>query len=378
MNNKFGILKPQFDKVSDLGNCMWFMDLFTRRNFTNIDTVLLHKRHIPLLLEHLKKMGAEILDGQKFGIVVNLSLEKIDFVCVVWKHSIVSNKCNFTIATNGTLDDLVKFGASLPIESTDSNGIDVYYYFMSVKNGFCSSDIYVDTSEFRKIYTELYPDIDINELITQYNEAHEPILMLYGDPGLGKTTFIKHILNVGGYNKVAYVKDPKVMEEGEFWSELTSRTFDALIFDDLDIGLLPRRKNENSTFMTQLLSFSDGIFTQGKMKIIITTNQAVKEIDSALVRPGRCFDFIKLNPLERKDALSFWTEILKLDAKGFDAVFGNAQIITQASLMSEAHRQAAVGVRSYIKRGSNTYTLDDKLQSLGIQTSDGEGRKASF
>jgi hypothetical protein len=47
--------------------------------------------------------------------------------------------------------------------------------------------------------------------------------------------------------------------------------------------------------------------------------------------------------------------------------------------MSEAFRMtASVGVRDYIKRGNNKYTLDTKLSELGIQASDGESGKASF
>ena len=310
---------------------------------------------------------------------IEINYEGHEIVAYLREPPHEASRIHLLACTNSTEKILLKFLDKVPTtDAGDATSLDLSYYFISRKNGLTRRELYINIGDFTGIYPGLYPDIDITKLVHQYNNANEPILMLYGDPGVGKTTFIKYMLSHGDFKNAAYIKDPSVMEDGELWSMLTGENYDLVIFDDLDINLLPRRKNSESTFMTQLLSYSDGIFTQGKVKIIITTNQAVKEIDSALVRPGRCFDFLKLNMLDNQDAKKFWVETLKLSDESFDTTFGNKPI-TQAALMSEAFRMnTSIGARDYVKRGNNRYTLDAKLTELGIKASDGESGKASF
>jgi len=263
--------------------------------------------------------------------------------------------------------------------SRSVNDICISYLYHSQSKGFSKNKLYIEKEHLQPIYPELYPDIDIQKLLNSYSHARESILMLYGAPGVGKTTFIKFLLAVGGCISMAYVKDPKVMNMGEMWNNLTSEDYDFVIFDDLDTGLAPRSKaDENNTFMTQLLSFSDGIFHSNKTKIIITTNQKVQEIDGALVRPGRCFDFIHLQPLDRERALFAWTKILKLSEERFNEVFGDQQEITQASLMSEGSLRHSSVNRDYIRNSNRDYTLDQKLAQLNIKVTNSSDGGQSF
>ena len=375
------VLAPSLNGIGDVAVFLPFLNLYKERGFHFLDRLTFRKRHLPDVLKFLTE-----LSGAK---VTKLKTENCFNIEVVWNgHDIVvfvrdisheTSRLHLIATTNSSQEVLIDFLNLVPTADVgDASSLDLAYYYMSTKHGLTSRDLYVTIGDFTNIYPDLYPDIDIAKLVHQYNNANEPILMLYGEPGVGKTTFVKYIIAHGDFKNAAYIKDPRVMEDGELWSSLTGANYDLVIFDDLDINLLPRRKNTESTFMTQLLSYSDGIFTQGKVKIIVTTNQAVKEIDSALVRPGRCFDFLRLNALDRSDAKNFWINTLKLDENTFDTTFSGKEI-TQASLMSEAFRMSSsAGARDYVKRGNNRYTLDAKLADLGIQSSDGESKKASF
>ena len=374
------VIAPNIDGISDLSQFLPFLNLYKERGFHFLERLSFRKRYLPDVMKFLEGLDSRVtkLKGDNcFNF--EIAYEGKEIVAYLREPPHENSRIHLLACTNSDEKTLLKFLNEVPTtDAGESASLDLSYYYLSRKHGLTKRDLYVNIGDFTGIYPDLYPDIDIAKLVYQYNNANEPILMLYGDPGVGKTTFVKYIIAHGDFKNAAYIKDPSVMEEGELWSLLTSENYDLVIFDDLDINLLPRRKNSESTFMTQLLSYSDGIFTQGKVKIIITTNQAVKEIDSALVRPGRCFDFLRLNALDRSDARDFWINTLKLDGNVFDTTF-SCKEITQASLMSEASRMnTSVGARSYVKRGNNRYTLDDKLNALGIKASDGESGKASF
>jgi SpoVK/Ycf46/Vps4 family AAA+-type ATPase len=102
-------------------------------------------------------------------------------------------------------------------------------------------------------------------------------------------------------------------------------------------------------------------------KVVITTNQEIHNIDSALIRPGRCFDFLILEPLTRQQARDIWIKILGLDDEDFKKRFGADEIITQANLMSEYyHINSQMQSRLYNKTGNTHYSINQKIQQLGI------------
>ena len=375
------IIQPNFEDMDDLVKCMPFLNLYKERGFHHLDKLTFRKRFLLDVVAFLTNLNGKVtkLKTQNcYNAEVTFDNNKIVIFIREGNHD--PNRLSLFVMTNGNSNVLVKFLNEVPTDDVgDKKTLDLSYFYMSARSGMSTRDLYVNPEDFKGIYPNLYPDIDIDKLVRQYTNANEPILMLHGEPGVGKTTFVKFMIANGDFKSAAYVKDPKVMEDGEFWGELTGSNFDLIIFDDLDVDLLPRRKNTESTFMSQLLSYSDGIFTQGKVKIIVTTNQSVKEIDSALVRPGRCFDFLRLNALKKDDARKFWCETMNLSLAHFEESFKSPGDITQAALMSEIARlTSSVGLRDYVKFGNNKYTLDDKLAQLGIQTSDGESRSSNF
>lgn len=218
--------------------------------------------------------------------------------------------------------------------------------------------------DLHDIIPDLYPTIDVAKLKENFNSARENILILYGEPGVGKTSFIKYLVATGGYENVAYIKDPVLFSNGELWTSLLDEDYDLVIFDDVDDLFQNRKKNKDAPFVSQLLSFSDGLIRL-KTKVIITTNQELTEIDPALRRPGRCFDFLVLPPLTKDEALEVWKNVLKMDEGQFR--FQDDDIVTQAALMSDYHliTQGAIE-RSYIKKGNKNYSIAEKLKELGI------------
>lgn len=80
--------------------------------------------------------------------------------------------------------------------------------------------------------------------------------------------------------------------------------YDAIVLEDIDYDLNSRK--EGNTFMYKLLNSSDGIISSNNKKIILSTNlPSVKDVDEALLRPGRCFDVLKTRNLTRNESEDF-------------------------------------------------------------------------
>ncbi len=248
------------------------------------------------------------------------------------------------------------------------------FFYMSV-HGITREEI--SASETTKIiYPELYPTIDIGKLREQFDASEEKILILYGEPGVGKTTFLQYLIGDNFYKKVGYVKDKATLANSQLWCDFTDEDWDLIVFDDLDDILQSRNENtKHGDFVSQLLSYSDGLVRR-PTKIVITTNQSISEIDPAITRPGRCFDFLVLPPLSGEQALEIWTTVLKQTAESYHTRFGEAVSVTQAALMSEYFQVINNQTeRSYIKIGERSYSIRQKLEDMGIASG---ARSAGF
>ena len=264
-----------------------------------------------------------------------------------------------------TYDDLLELHRSVK-EFTYEGETSITYFY--IKGGHLHSEVVATEDTQESIFPELYPSVDIAALRASYQSSFDRILILYGEPGVGKTTFLRYLLNGGFYKHTAYIKDQATLKDSELWYELTDGNYDLIIFDDLDDALAPRGKNADTNFINNLLSYSDGIIRRDT-KIVITTNQSIKEIDPAIIRPGRCFDFIVLPPLMRLEAFGIWVHVLKMSPELFEQRFGDAEELTQAALISEYNQILSCNIeRSYMKKGDSHYTIVQKIQDLGISS----------
>jgi hypothetical protein len=170
------------------------------------------------------------------------------------------------------------------------------------------------------LLNEAYPSIPIgvNTFIERFLEAQESVLVLQGPPGMGKTRLVREMLRQMSIRKnrknehwedtdeddhavALYSGDKMVWETDEIFVEFLTGDHDALLVEDADHLISPRAKGNES--LHRFLNASDGIARAQGRKIIFSTNLPnIRDLDDALVRPGRCFAHVHLRHLSREEA----------------------------------------------------------------------------
>lgn len=150
---------------------------------------------------------------------------------------------------------------------------------------------------------EMYPWLEGRTLESYYEDfmaSPASILLLIGPPGTGKTTFIRGMLqHTETSATVSY--DSAVLEKDYVFASFIEGDKSLLILEDADMFLKSRK--EGNTMMHKFLNVGDGLVTTKGKKLVFSTNlPSIKDIDPALVRPGRCYDIVHFNELNQEQA----------------------------------------------------------------------------
>ena len=177
------------------------------------------------------------------------------------------------------------------------------------QTGYDLSDFEVDTvSDF--CLEEQYNDdfIPEDERITSFVKNEKSgIIILHGEKGTGKSTYINHLINTNPEKMFVYFPSALVPLLGEpSFTDFFPRLKDSiLILEDCEDALRSRESSGGNRAVNQLLNLSGGLLKSLGIKFICTFNAPPEGIDEALLRKGRLYskyEFNKLNP-EKSSAL---------------------------------------------------------------------------
>lgn len=127
------------------------------------------------------------------------------------------------------------------------------------------------------------------EIIKSLNENYSSGLYIFnGSPGVGKTTYIKYLISK--LKKRVIFVPPNIINiitDPSFISFLMENENTILVIEDGENILKPRANGGNSA-VSNLLNVSDGLLSSCvNVKFIVTFNENLNKIDSALLRKGR-------------------------------------------------------------------------------------------
>lgn len=183
------------------------------------------------------------------------------------------------------------------VDDKTDKSIRMVSYITHDNMGFNKTKIQVVNQEtdIQKMYNDDIPDKEIFEFL---NSNKSGLLLLHGDAGTGKTSYIRnmmyrlknHEFMVLDNSVFAYITD------ASFIKLLMSNKNSVIILEDCE-EMLADRVTGNSR-IAALLNLSDGILGDSfKFKFICTFNTNVNSIDQALLRKGRMkmkYEFKKL------------------------------------------------------------------------------------
>jgi hypothetical protein len=180
-------------------------------------------------------------------------------------------------------------------------------------------------SDFKTFHTELLKKLKTDK---------KGLVLLHGDPGTGKTFYIRYLLqNLAKTKKKVLYFPPSMVEsvtDPAFFNFITNWTMDngknsVLLIEDAE-PLLVSRESSRNMGITNLLNLTDGILNDIlSIQIIATFNTGLGELDKALLRPERLIarkEFKKLT-IDNAKKLS---EVLGLDTSKIDKDMSLAEI----------------------------------------------------
>ena len=134
------------------------------------------------------------------------------------------------------------------------------------------------------------------------------LVLWHGEPGTGKTSAVRALLHA--WRKWAdgiVVTDPdELLKDGRYLRRTVLEADDedgrwsVFVLEDAEQLL---RKETGGAAMGKLLNLADGLLGQGlRCLFLVTTNEPLGRIHSAVVRPGRCLAQLDFGPLPASQA----------------------------------------------------------------------------
>lgn len=170
----------------------------------------------------------------------------------------------------------------------------------------------------RSPVTEMYPFLQDRTLVEYYDSflsSSASILLLIGPPGTGKTTFIRGLLQHANTSAML-TYDAAILAKDYIFAQFIEGDRSILVIEDADNFLGAR--SDGNDMMHKFLNVGDGLVTTRNKKMIFSTNlPSIKDVDTALTRPGRCFDIVHFNTLTIEQATNL-AKKLEIDFQATD------------------------------------------------------------
>jgi hypothetical protein len=245
------------------------------------------------------------------------------------------DQSNQTLYVNETLKMLVRVYGSTDKSKNNLVHLDILY---DVRNGELKKQIWNDElkeyvrkkkksninlvkSDMGHLDTEEYDlfvppmDLELNYgndfnkvhdvIIQRLNKPHDKgIILLHGDPGTGKTSYIKHLTSLISDKDILFIPPSmaEMLSEPSIIPFLMDHKNSILIIEDAERVIGDREGNGSPAGVSNILNLTDGILGDClNIQIVATFNMKREKIDKALLRKGRLIAEHKFEKLSIED-----------------------------------------------------------------------------
>jgi len=318
-------------------------------DFEDLVTVEIMKRRVDAKLSTVQRETTVLCDRQRWSKWAEDQYKDCLFVqsnastgFIIEENT--NNFIKFDVNSNSTTVRAfgdVEFAEDM-IEIVEEN-FDVVSSYIEWVYGADGNSVNVPLNRDRMPVEEMYPFLkgeSLGDYYDRYMESSANILLLIGPPGTGKTTFIRGLLAHRNCSAIV-TYDASILEKDGFFAKFIEDDAEVMVLEDSDAFL--KSRSDGNTMMHRFLNVGDGLVTTKGKKMIFSTNlPSVRDIDSALIRPGRCFDIVEFKPLSLFDAKKLAEKLGATipERKGGDVVeFSIAELFNR---QSEGSKQSQV------------------------------------
>jgi hypothetical protein len=172
---------------------------------------------------------------------------------------------------------------------------------------------HLDTEDYDLFSTNM--DLEMNygkdflkvheTIVTRLNQNNgKGIILLHGDPGTGKTSYIKYLTSLIKEKDILFIPPTmaEMLSEPSIIPFLMEYKNSILIIEDAERVIGDRENNGSPAGVSNILNLTDGILGDClSIQIVATFNMKREKIDQALLRKGRLIAEYKFEKLSLPD-----------------------------------------------------------------------------
>lgn len=140
------------------------------------------------------------------------------------------------------------------------------------------------------------------QVMKEFLASSSNILVLIGEPGTGKSNFILQMLQARGWDDKINMADREDVLLNPGLSDYIRNCPEGSIMVTEDSDKLVMKRTNGNENMSAVLNATAGIVTNDRKLIISTNLESLSSVDSALLRPGRCFDVLRFEKITKEQA----------------------------------------------------------------------------
>lgn len=278
----------------------------TKKMFDHLSKIIPADEEMQLIPYITKKMGDNDKPFERFSFCLILNKSNI---YARFEKSVTDSYVLFDnehlLEAEKLIEEVSQFYLPPSREST------IYWRICAGQDGY-----YLDKGRIKcpenfqveKLYNDsfLLEDVKIKKFIEE--EDKSGLVILHGEKGSGKSSYIKYLAHMFPNRKFVFVQPSFIQSLGEpiFGSFLVSLNNHIIILEDCENAIRDRKQNGSASAVSLLLNMTDGILSDDLgIKFICTFNDDMKSIDPALLRKGRLISKYEFKPLnvEKTNAL---------------------------------------------------------------------------
>lgn len=293
-----------------------FEDLFDHNGRENIEFLFDHEGEdsIKVIALNLTEKFKQAANNHKTKIIAFGGYETyfIKFfvsstlyaVGVLSQNDMYGKKHNFTVVGKADLlTDLIQIIKTMDNVSLINKSLGEVSWTYRGEGG-RRQEQSVQVNEPHKVNQVLYPwlNVPFDEYVKKFFSSEANIMLMIGPPGTGKTNFIRNMIYQFKRKSLITYDESLLREDSMFVEFLLGKRHNMLIVEDAD-NMIQSREQTVDNMVSKFLNIGDGLIKFTDKKMIFSANLTdYNKVDSALLRPGRCFDALTFRKLTRAEA----------------------------------------------------------------------------